>query len=95
VALLAHPKLTLCRHHAFVCIIAYVVPALGYNCIGRQLESTERGARPSVTARAQLVHNTATVSSSQSLRTITPAVTQTVFVRKRPFLGANSGQASQ
>jgi|EP01047_Picozoa_sp_COSAG01_P052261 hypothetical protein len=29
-----------------------------------QLESTERGARPSVTARAQLIHDAAATSSS-------------------------------
>ena len=95
VALLAHPKLTLRLHRAFVCIIAYVVPALGYNCIGRQLESTERGARPSVTVRAQLVHNAAATSSSQPPRTIAPAVTQTVLVREGPLFGANGRQTTQ
>ena len=53
VALLTHLKSTLRRHRAFIGIIVYVVPALGYDGIGLQLESTERGARPSVTARGQ------------------------------------------
>eukprot|EP01047_Picozoa_sp_COSAG01_P049493 COSAG01_NODE_4911_length_4633_cov_19.139171_3_plen_164_part_00 len=95
VALLTHLKSTLRRHRAFVGIIVYVVPALGYDGIGLQLESTERGARPSVTARAQLVHNAAATSSSQSPRTIAPAVTQTVLVRKGPLFGANGRQTTQ